>query len=58
VPSNLATSKPLLKFLQEKTGGKVGHLDRTLRKAAILALRKGANKIDRKILDEVVAYFN
>lgn len=58
VPSNLATSKTLLKLLQEKTGGKVGHLDRILRKAAILALRRSANKIDKKILDEVLAYFN
>lgn len=57
LPSNL-TSPKMLKLLQEKTQGKVGHLDKILRKAAILALKNGTKKIDQAVLKEVLEHFS
>lgn len=56
LPSNL-TRDETLKPLYLKTGGKIGLLDKVLRKAAILSLRKGLKCIDRTTLDEVLERF-
>jgi DNA transposition AAA+ family ATPase len=56
VPSNL-TKQETLKPLYLKTGGKIGLLDKVMRKAAILSLRKGLSHIDRNTLDEVLERF-
>jgi DNA transposition AAA+ family ATPase len=56
VPSNL-TKQETLKHLYLKTGGKIGLLDKVMRKAAILSLRKGLSHIDRNTLDEVLERF-
>jgi len=57
LPSNLTSSK-MLKLLHGKTQGKVGHLDKILRKAAILALKNNLKKIDEPTLKEVLEYFS
>jgi hypothetical protein len=46
VPSNL-TRKETLMPLYQKTGGKIGLVDRVLRRTAILSLRKGLSNIDK-----------
>jgi hypothetical protein len=56
VPSNL-TKRETLMPLYQKTGGKIGLLDRVLRRAAILSLRKGLSNIDKATLDEVLEWF-
>ncbi|MCT7984517.1 TniB family NTP-binding protein [Laspinema sp. A4] len=56
VPSNLTQEQTLMK-LYEKTGGKIGLLDRVMRKAGLLALKQGAKKIDKEILNEVLGRF-
>lgn len=56
VPSNL-TKPETLRRLYEKTGGTIGLLDRVLRIAAILSLKKGNSKIDRETLDEVLVRY-
>ncbi|MBD2357025.1 TniB family NTP-binding protein [Tolypothrix sp. FACHB-123] len=56
VPSNL-TRKETLMPLYQKTGGKIGLVDRVLRKASILSLRKGLKNIDKGTLDEVLEWF-
>ncbi|MEH2241373.1 TniB family NTP-binding protein [Nostoc sp.] len=56
VPSNL-TRKETLMPLYQKTGGKIGLVDRVLRRAAILSLRKGLSNIDKATLDEVLEWF-
>lgn len=56
LPSNL-TRDETLKPLYLKTGGKIGLLDKVLRKAAILSLRKGLKCIDRSTLNEVLERF-
>lgn len=56
VPSNLTEEKTCTD-LYNKTGGKIGLLDRILRKAAILSLRKGLSCIDKATLDEVLEWF-
>ena len=56
VPSNL-NRKETAERLYLKTGGKVGLLDKVLRKAAILALKKGSNHIDKITLNEVLERF-
>ncbi|MEA5499174.1 TniB family NTP-binding protein [Limnoraphis robusta Tam1] len=56
VPSNL-TKPETLRRLYEKTGGTIGLLDRVLRRAAILSLKKGNSKIDRETLDEVLVRY-
>jgi DNA transposition AAA+ family ATPase len=48
----------MLKLLHGKTQGKVGHLDKILRKAAILALKNNLKKIDEPTLKEVLEYFS
>lgn len=44
----------VLKKLQEKTGGLTGPLNDTLQKMAIQALKKGLNRLDEKIIHEVL----
>lgn len=56
VPSNL-TKKEMLMPLYQKTGGKIGLVDRVLRRAAVLSLRKGLKNIDKATLDEVLEWF-
>ena len=56
VPSNL-TKREILMPLYQKTGGKIGLVDRVLRRAAILSLRKGFKNIDKATLDEVLEWF-
>lgn len=56
VPSNL-TKKETLVPLYQKTGGKIGLLDRVVRKAGLLSLRKGLNHINKQTLDEVLEWF-
>ena len=56
VPSNL-TKKEILVPLYRKTGGKIGLLDRVLRKAGLLALKKGLNYINKETLNEVLEWF-
>lgn len=56
VPSNL-TKKEILVPLYQKTGGKIGLLDRVLRKAGLLALKKGLNYINKETLNEVLEWF-
>ncbi|MFB2835002.1 TniB family NTP-binding protein [Floridanema evergladense] len=56
VPSNL-TKKETLMPLYQKTGGKIGLLDRVVRKAGLLSLRKGLNHINKQTLDEVLEWF-
>lgn len=56
VPSNL-TKKETLMPLYQKTHGKIGLLDRVLRKASILSLRKGLSNIDKATLKEVLEWF-
>lgn len=56
VPSNL-TRKEILVPLYQKTGGKIGLLDRVLRKAGLLSLKKGLNHINKETLNEVLEWF-
>ncbi len=56
VPSNL-TKEETLTQLHDKTNGKIGLVDRVLRKAAILSLRKGLSNIDKATLNEVLEWF-
>lgn len=56
VPSNL-TKKETLMSLYEKTNGKIGLVDRVLRRASILSLRKGLSNIDKATLSEVLGWF-
>ncbi|OUL33817.1 TniB family NTP-binding protein [Nostoc sp. 106C] len=56
VPSNL-TRKETLMPLYQKTAGKIGLVDRVLRRTAILSLRKGLSNIDKATLDEVLEWF-
>ncbi|MGB3636503.1 MAG: TniB family NTP-binding protein [Rivularia sp. (in: cyanobacteria)] len=56
VPSNL-TKKETLMPLYQKTGGKIGLVDRVLRRAGILSLRKGLSNIDKATLNEVLEWF-
>jgi DNA transposition AAA+ family ATPase len=56
VPSNL-TRKETLMPLYQKTGGKIGLVDRVLRRTAVLSLRKGLSNIDKATLDEVLEWF-
>ncbi|MEH2453736.1 TniB family NTP-binding protein [Nostoc sp.] len=56
VPSNLTKQETLMPLYQ-KTGGKIGLVDRVLRRAAILSLRKGLKNIDKATLDEVLEWF-
>jgi DNA transposition AAA+ family ATPase len=53
VPFNLAETT-ISNLLYAKTKGRIGLLDRVLRMAAILSLKKGNKKIDRQTLDEVL----
>ena len=56
VPSNLTRTETLIPLYQ-KTGGKIGLLDRVLRRAGILSLRKGLKSVDKATLDEVLEWF-
>ena len=56
VPSNLG-QKSMLKILGEATAGYLGLLDMILREAAIRALEKGLNKIDKPLLQEVAGEY-
>ena len=56
LPSNLTRNETLLPLYQ-KTSGKIGLVDRVLRRASILALRKGLKKIDKETLTEVLDWF-
>lgn len=56
LPSNLAQPETITPLYQ-KTGGKIGLLDRVLRRASIFSLRKGAKNIDRATLNEVLEGF-
>ena len=56
LPSNLTRNETLLPLYQ-KTSGKIGLVDRVLRRASILALRKGVKKIDKETLTEVLNWF-
>ncbi|GJD16390.1 hypothetical protein RIVM261_013460 [Rivularia sp. IAM M-261] len=56
VPSNLIKHETLMP-LYKKTRGKIGLLDRVLKRAAILSLRKGLSNIDKTTLDEVLEWF-
>ena len=56
VPSNL-TKPDILKLLYARTNGTIGLLDRVLRMAAILSLKKGNSNIDRETLDEVLVRY-
>ncbi len=56
MPSNL-TKKETLIPLYQKTRGKIGLMDRVLRRAAIISLRKGLSNIDKATLDEVLEWF-
>ncbi len=56
IPSNLTKHETLMPLYQ-KTGGKIGLVDRVLRRAAILSLRKGLKNIDKATLDEVLEWF-
>ncbi len=56
VASNLS-SKTMLKTLGEATGGYIGLLDMVLRQSAILALKKGLQKVDLATLKEVAAEY-
>jgi DNA transposition AAA+ family ATPase len=55
--SNLS-SKTMLKILGQATGGYIGLLDMILREAAIRALEKGLNKIDKATLQEVAEEYS
>ena len=52
LPSNLSSNR-MLTALQEATGYYIGILDAVLREAAILALKKGLQRIDLATLQEV-----
>ena len=56
LPSNLSREETL-KPLYIKTGGKLGLLDKVIRKAAILSLKKGLKSIDKATLHEVLERF-
>ncbi|BCL38882.1 TniB family NTP-binding protein [Nostoc sp. MS1] len=56
LPSNLTRSETF-EPLRQKTGGKIGLLDRVLRRASILALRKGLKNIGKDTLAEVLDWF-
>ncbi|HEY9829628.1 MAG TPA: TniB family NTP-binding protein [Stenomitos sp.] len=55
--SNLS-SKTMLRILRQATGGYIGLLDMVLREAAIRALEKGLNKIDKATLQEVAEEYS
>lgn len=56
LPSNL-NREEILTPLYLKTGGKLGLLDKVIRKAAILSLKKGLKSIDKTTLFEVLERF-
>lgn len=51
------SSESMLKILGEATGGYIGLLAMVLREAAIRALERGGNKIDRALLQEVAGEY-